>query len=206
MSLLAYVTVHAIVVTIIVLLILSFIGVQNLIARILYTILIIFPIYTFFKKLYKYVIYTLDGKKQNNRKLTLSFFLDIMVSYFFVLTLLLFLTWVWGEDAFFTFMKSWNDTTVIQSYTNHFYLTLVTCTGQAPAIHLPRPDFVWSFVVMIPISLLTWFLFLLILPFAINFVLETNESNNNNNNNKYSTPQNLQSQKPIESNINIKNF
>ena len=154
--------------------VLEIVGVQHLAARIAYTLLLIPSTALFFYELVKYVINIFDGNEANDSDITLYVFLDIIFSYLFVIALLMMLTWVWAEDTFFTVFGDWNTTSPLEAWIQHFYNAVMLATGLSYVVHLPKPDFIWSFVVLIFACLLSNAIWALVIQFAISIVMLTN--------------------------------
>jgi len=166
--------------TIIVLFIVSIIGLPNIIAQILYSIFIIPCTILTFYKFYIYVIYIFDGRAFNDNRVTFSLFLDLVISYILTQTLILFLTWIWAEDYFFSGVQKWNEITVFHAYNNYLLDSILLCTGPSFPVLMIRIDIVYSFMIYSVASLSSYVLFTVAIPFSTGYILSNIKSEDNN--------------------------
>ena len=169
---------------------LSFVGVEHLFARIVHTLIIIPAIIVFAIKFYRYIVYVFDNNKENDINVSFVFFLDIIISYLFISTLILITTWVWFEDIFFQVIRPWNTMSPLESYIHHFYITIAISFGTIPAVHVPKEEFIYSYVLLIVMGIFSYVGYVLVFAFSASLIQKRKEqdktsSTSNTNNNDY---------------------
>jgi hypothetical protein len=200
-------TIFVLITTIFALIILSLFGVQELIIRIIYTIIIIPTTLYFIIKLIKYISYSLDKSNNNDKYITLTYLLDIIISYLFLQGLWLTLTWVWGQDIFFTIIGNWNEMTPIESWIHHLYQSVYYTTGGSiPSVHLSK--IIYSYIITMIAGLFSFSIWILIVQFTLDvvFINLRSYNNNNNKNNNINSNINNNNNKKEDEYIKVNNF
>ena len=156
--------------SILVVLLLTLVGVESVIARIISTIVISLVAIRFFMSLFDYVTLIFDKDSYNDDCINITRLLDLLVSSLLIGTLTFMLTWVWGQDLFFTEVGDWSETTPLESFVYHLYTCVHFSGGAVSSVHLPKIPV--SFFIMLSYALFFNFMWSLLIQFAMTTAME----------------------------------